>query len=172
MYRLISATTKFLLITILCCSFFSLSCSSSAAELGRTSAAAGEKAPDFTLEDLNGSSISLSDFYGKKSVLLICTTTWCRHCVTIIPDLKDIYSKYSNKGLEVIAMYINEPENKVRKFSQKYSLPYVVLLDSDGEVATAYRIRGVPTLMLIDKNGIIKYRGHNVTTDMIDRVTQ
>ncbi len=172
MYRLISATTKFLLIMILCCSFFSLSCSSSVAESARTSAAQGEKAPDFTLEDLNGSSISLADFYGKKSVLLICTTTWCPHCVTIIPDLKDIYSKYNSKGLEVIAIYINEPENKVRTFKQKYSLPYTILLDPNGEAATVYRIRGVPTLMLIDRNGIIKYRGHNVTTDMIDKIIQ
>ena len=172
MRRSVSSTTKFLLCAILCCSFFSLSCSNSAAESARTNAAQGKRAPDFTLKDLNGNSVSLMDFYGKKSVLLVCTTTWCPHCVTNIPDLKNIYNRYSNKGLEVLAMYVNEPENKVRTFSQKYDLPYTILLDIDGEAATTYKIRGVPTLMLIDKDGIIKYRGYNVTMDMIDKITQ
>ena len=165
-----SAVTKFLLSIILGLSFFSLSCGNSVAELAGTDAALGRKAPGFTLNDLSGRSVSLADFYGKKSVLLICTTTWCPHCVTIIPELKDIYNEYHSNGLEMIAIYINESQNKVSSFSQKHTIPYTVLLDLDGAAASAYRIRGVPTLVLIDKNGIIQYRGNSVPMNMIDQV--
>ena len=120
MRRLRYATTKFLLFVILSLNFFSLSCGNSAAELGKTDVIIGERAHDFTLKDLNGNSVSLADFRGKKSVLLICTTTWCPSCITIIPELKEIHSKYKSEGLEVIAMYINEPENKVKAFNRKF----------------------------------------------------
>ena len=172
MYRLSHPATKFLLVIILSFNFFSLSCSNNTAESASSSAVMGKRAPAFTLNDLNGNNVALTDFYGKKSVLLICTTIWCPHCITIIPDLKEIYSKYSNKGLEVMAMYINEPEDKVRKFSQKYGLPYTILLDPDGAVATLYKIRSVPTLMVIDKNGIMQYHGYKVPMDIIKKITQ
>jgi len=172
MCRLSCPATKFLLVIILSLNFFSLSCSNNTAESANSSAVTGEKAPDFMLNDLNGNNVALTDFYGKKSVLLICTTTWCPHCITIMPGLKEIYSKYSNKGLEVMAMYINEPEDKVRTFSQKYGLPYTILLDPDGAAATLYKIRGVPTLMIIDKNGIMQYRGYEVPMDMIKEIAE
>lgn len=171
MYRLgCATTTKSLLLIILSLSFFSLSCGNSTAKSAKRAVVIGERAPDFTLKDLNGNSVSLANFHGKKSVLLIYTTTWCPHCITIIPRLKEIYSKYNSKGLEVMAVYINEPENKVRAFNQKHALGYTILLDPDGMTASAYKIRGVPTLMLIDRKSIIRYRGYNISMDMIKEI--
>ncbi len=172
MHRLRYTTTKFLLFVVLALNFFSLSCGNSAAELGKTDAIAGKRAHDFTLKDLNGNSVSLVDFHGKKSILLIFTTTWCPRCITIIPELKAIHSKYNSRRLEVIAMYINETENKVKAFNRKYVLPYTILLDSDGITASAYKIRGIPILMLIDRNSIIQYRGYNISMDMIKEVAE
>jgi len=170
MYRLRYTTTKFLLFIILSLNLFSLSCGNSTAELAKTDAITGERAHDFTLKDLNGNNVSLADFHGEKSVLLICTTTWCPRCITIIPELKEIHTKYNSRGLEVIAMYINETENKVKAFNRKHALPYTILLDSDGIAASAYKIRGIPTLILIDKNSRIRYRGYSVLTDKIKEV--
>lgn len=171
MYRLSHPATKFLLVIILSLNFFSLSCSNSTAEFAKPSVVMGERAPDFMLNDLNGNNVALTDFYGKKNVLLICTTTWCSHCITSIPGLKEIYSRYSNKGLEVMAMYVNESEDKVRTVSQKYGIRYTILLDPDGAVATLYKIRGVPTFMIIDKNGIMQYRGYKTPIDIIKEIT-
>ncbi len=165
-------TAKCLIFVALSLSLFSLSCGNSVAESARTNATKGERAIDFTLKDLNGTNVSLADFQDKQNVLLICTTTWCPHCVTIIPGLKEIHSKYSSKGLEVMAIYINESEKKLRAFSQKHAIPYTVLLDLDGATASAYKIRGVPTLMLIDRNGIIQYRGYNVPQGMIKKIIE
>ncbi len=168
--------TKFGMIRVLLClilslSFFSLSCGNISAESTGTKRTGTEKARDFTLNDLDGRSVSLSDYAGKENVLLVCTTTWCPHCITIIPGLKDIHKRYDNAGIKILAVYLNEPEDRVRKFRQKYALPYSVLLDTDALVSSEYGIRGVPTIMLIDKQGMIIYRGYSIPADMIEDLT-
>lgn len=149
---------------------FLFSCCGIAAGEAPAGSAVGEKAYNFELMDLNGKTLSLKDFAGKENVLLVCTTTWCPHCVTIIPELKKIHNSYFEKGLKVIAVYVNEREGRVSRFSKKYGLPYTVLLDTDGAVASRYNIRGVPTLMLIGLNGVIEYRGYSIPSGMIEEL--
>ena len=130
------------------------------------------EALDFTLSDLNGKSISLSDFSGEKTLLLDFTATWCPYCVTIIPTLKDIYNEYKDKGLEVIAIYVNESKANVEKFAQKHQIPYTVLIDEDGSVGNKYEIRGVPTIIMVGKDGMIKDKGHRISRDVIEDVVK
>jgi len=113
------------------------------------------KAPVFNLMDISGTKHSLSDYKGK-TVLLFFTTTWCPHCKKDIPNLKKIHAAYRDSGLEIIAIYIQESQKKVHSFATKYDLPYTILLDTEGLAARAYGIRGVPTKVLIDKNGTIQ----------------
>ena len=164
------AMPKIALCMMLSLSLFLLSCTNQMAESAKTGVSVGDKALDFKLNDLKGNAVSLSDFLGQKPVFLICTTTWCPHCVTIIPDLKKLYAKYKSKPLEMIAVYINEPEDRVKSFAEKHELPYKVLLDIEGAVANSYQIRGVPTLMVIDKKGTIRYVGHGIPLDVIEKV--
>lgn len=123
----------------------------------------------FTLNDLSGESFSLSDLSGKKSVLLIFTTTWCPHCVTIIPDLERIHGNYKDKNIEMLAVYIREPASRVGEFKAAHGLPYRVLLDSDSSVASLYNIRGVPTFVLVSRNGDIKYKGHDIPEKIMEQ---
>ncbi len=111
-------------------------------------------APDFTLKDLSGTAHLLSEYRGK-TVLLNFTTTWCPYCKKDIPNLKKMYDTYKDQGFELIAIYIQESDKKVASFAEHYELPYTVLLDPDGSVAQTYGVRGVPTKVLIDKNGTI-----------------
>ena len=131
-----------------------------------------KKALDFTLTDIKGSSMTLSSILNKKAALLDFTTTWCPHCVTIIPHVKNIYSEYNDKGLEVLAIYVNEPKNKVAAFAKKHNIPYKVLLDSDGSVASRYAVRGVPTIVVVAKDGTILYQGHNIPDDIVKGAVQ
>jgi peroxiredoxin len=114
-------------------------------------AAENPKAPDFTLQDLNGKSFSLKDFKGKN-VLLYFTTTWCPYCKREVPELKEMHLKYKGK-LEILAIDMNESKVKVSSYIQKYQIPYTTLLDSEGKVAVDYSIRGVPTKVLVGKDG-------------------
>ncbi len=114
-------------------------------------AAENPKAPDFTLQDLNGKTFSLKDFKGKN-VLLYFTTTWCPYCKKEVPELKEMHQKYKGK-LEMLAIDMNESKAKVSSYIQKYQIPYTTLLDSEGKVAVDYTIRGVPTKVLVGKDG-------------------
>lgn len=109
-------------------------------------------APDFSLKDLAGKAYGLRDYSGK-TVLLVFTTTWCPYCVKKIPDLKKMYQEYGNKGFEIIAIYIQESNQRVASFARKYDLPYTILLDSDGKVADSYDVAGVPTMVVVNGKG-------------------
>jgi len=109
-------------------------------------------APDFSLKDLQGNVFQLSKQRGKP-VLIFFGTTWCPSCRTELPFYKEIYETYTKGSLEVIYINIMEPREKVAKFAKANSLPFKILLDEDGEVATSYAVVGVPTLVLIDKEG-------------------
>ncbi len=119
---------------------------------------AAEKAPDFVLTDLQGQKFRLSDHRGKRPVLIIFGTTWCTFCKAEIPHFKSLHAAYAQKGLEVVNIDIQEPKEKVAKFASQNQLPYRVLLDEDGSVSGVYEIRGVPTMVVVDKNGMVACR--------------
>jgi peroxiredoxin len=127
------------------------------------------KAPDFVLEDLKGNQVMLSDYKGK-AVLLVFTATWCPHCRAEIPHLKEIYSKYYAKGLEIIYIDIQESREKVSSFMTKHNIPFKTLLDKDGKVAYRFGVRGIPTKFLIGKDGTILCMACRSVDGMLDKL--
>jgi peroxiredoxin len=117
-----------------------------------------EKAPDFVLTDLQGQKFRLSDHRGKRPVLIIFSTTWCTFCKAEIPHFKALHATYAKQGLEIVNIDIQESQEKVSKFTAQNQLPYRVLLDQDGTVSGVYDVRGVPTMVLVDRNGLIVCR--------------
>jgi len=113
-----------------------------------------DMAPDFTLRDLYGQSVKLSSYLGKP-VFLVFGTTWCPNCKAELPQMKSLYEKYKNKGLIMFNIDIQESREKVMSFAQKRNISFPVLLDTDGSVADAYGILGVPAKVLIDRKGKI-----------------
>jgi len=114
-------------------------------------------APDFLLKDLEGNEVRLSD-YKDRVVLLDFTTTWCVYCRQLRPYLEKIHDRYAKKGLILLSIYIQESRKKVTAYTEKYKIPFTTLLDEDGSVSQLYGVRGVPTLILIDKRGLIRCR--------------
>ncbi|MGA3209425.1 MAG: TlpA disulfide reductase family protein [Syntrophales bacterium] len=125
-----------------------------AQEQGSARADQDDSALDFTLRDLDGRNVRLSDYKGK-TIVLYFMATWCRECRGTIPQLKEIYSLYSAKGLVLLVINVMESKEKAAAFSRKYSLPFPTLLDEDGKVYRSYGIVGVPVEALIDRNGRI-----------------
>jgi peroxiredoxin len=115
-------------------------------------------AADWTLKDLDGNDVTLSSFKGKK-VLVSFGATWCPSCVEEVDDLKAFYEKYQDKDVKLISIDLQESANKVSNFVKKHDIKYTVLLDSDRKVASQYNVYGIPTVLLIDENGIINYHG-------------
>ena len=115
----------------------------------------GELAPDFTLTDLEGNSVTLSEYRGKV-VVLNFWATWCPPCRAEMPDIESLYQEYKDKGLVVIGIDIGEPEATVRQFVQRGGYSWTFVLDSTGTVAANYNIRAIPTSFFIDREGVIQ----------------
>ena len=125
---------------------------------------ANPRTPDFSLKDLQGKVYKLSSQRGKP-VVIFFGTTWCPSCRIELPLFKEIYETYTRRGLDVVYVNIMETKEKVARFAKTNSLPFRVLLDADGEVANSYEVIGVPTLILIDKEGKIIKISHR-TADL------
>lgn len=120
-------------------------------------------APDFSLLDVSGKPVSLSDFKGKV-VLLNFWATWCNVCVEEMEGLNKLYRDMKDNGFLVIAVSIDQSRNDVAKFVSSRRLEFPVLLDPEKEVYfDKYAVFGLPTSFLIDKKGYIRdrYIGEN-----------
>ncbi len=109
-------------------------------------------AADFTLPDLNGKEVSLSQFRGKW-VVLDFWGSWCGWCIKGFPDLKEAYAKYGDK-IVVIGIDCNESKEDWRAGVEKYQLPWLNLYNGDNkDIYAAYRIEGFPTKAIISPEG-------------------
>jgi len=111
-------------------------------------------APDFTLKDLNGKSISLSSFKGKV-VLLNFFATWCPPCRAEMPAFNKLYREKKIRGLEIISVSTDRSLNDIKDFLQKNKVDFPILFDADRSVSKQYRVFSMPTTFLIDKSGKI-----------------
>ncbi|HCL82301.1 MAG TPA: hypothetical protein DHW81_08890 [Nitrospiraceae bacterium] len=112
-------------------------------------------ASDFTLPDVNGKKISLSEFKGKV-VILNFWATWCGPCRAEMPSLNKLYLEFKDKGLAVIAVSVDTSEKPVKSFIKKHNLSFPVLMDKNKAVSfDEYGVLGLPTTFIIYKNGFI-----------------
>jgi len=131
--------------------------------------------PDFSLKNLDGNEINLSDYKGKI-VVLNFWATWCGFCVDEMPDFNKLNNEFNKEGNKVIlAVNVEEGKNKVKKFLQKNEFDLNVVLDIDGEVAREYDINGYPTTIFINKNGsfhkqIIRMTSREEVLDIVNNM--
>lgn len=116
-----------------------------------------EEAPDFTLTDLDGHAVSLTDLRGK-TVYLNFWTTWCKWCKKEMPAMKRVYASYEGEDLAIVAVDIGEDRNKVASYIDKGGYPFQVLLDADKKVSDLYRVTSIPVSVFVNKEGRIAYR--------------
>jgi len=119
---------------------------------------ASDPAPDFSLQDLNGTTITLSQFKNKKSVMMIFWTTWCPFCQEQLKVIQSRFNEIIKDGIEILAIDVQERQNKIISFVRNRKFPFKVLLDNDAEVAGKYGLFGVPTYVIVDKSGNIVYK--------------
>jgi peroxiredoxin Q/BCP len=123
----------------------------------------GDRAPDFTLSSSKGEKVSLSDFAGKKTVVLYfypkddtpgCTVEAC--------DFRDSHEVFVGSGAEVIGVSSDSQESHAR-FVKKYELPMVMLSDPGGEVRARYGVKSTfgifpgRVTFVIDPGGVVRY---------------
>ncbi len=106
----------------------------------------------FTLESLNGGTVSLSDLQGHV-VVLDFWATWCSPCRESMPHLQAIHDRYAGDGVVVLAINIEENRRTVEEYIAEAGYTFTVLLDPNGETADAYSVWAIPHTIIIDRQG-------------------
>jgi peroxiredoxin len=114
-------------------------------------------APDFSLQTLDGRPVTVSEFKGKRLVIVSFWASWCGPCRMEMPVLRGFYEKNQGKAFEVLAISIDQDPRAAEKFAKEKKLPFPVLLDEGQKVAETYQVKGIPSLFIIDKDGTIDY---------------
>lgn len=117
-----------------------------------------KQAPDFVTKDMAGNTVKLSDFKGKY-LLLDFWASWCRPCRTKMKELKEIYPKLQKKGIIVCSISLDEKRDQWEKATREDGIVWANTCDlkpfRDNEIAKAYKVTSVPTLFVIDPEGVI-----------------
>lgn len=114
-------------------------------------------APDFSLQDANGSTLKLSDLHGKV-VLLNFWATWCGPCQMEIPWFVEFEQDYRSKGLEVVGISMDEDGWKVVKpYVQQHKMNYRVVLGNESVGQLYGGVDSLPTTFVIDRSGKVAF---------------
>lgn len=128
-------------------------------------------APDFSLKNLEGKEVKLSDLKGKV-VVIDFWATWCGPCVQSFPGMKKAADKYKNDA-NVVFLFIatsedpNNREERLKKFLERKKYDFNVLIDADDSAADKFGVSGIPVKFVIDAAGNTRFAsvGFNGSTE-------
>lgn len=131
-----------------------------------------EVAPDFTLQAVDGSTVTLSQAEGEVR-LIDFWATWCAPCREEIPMFKELQEKYGDRGFRILAVSDEDTED-VRSFVERYEINYQNLVDPDEAVSSRYGVVALPTAYLVDRGGNIveTYLGPKVRRQLEARILE
>ncbi|NDW10545.1 TlpA disulfide reductase family protein [Dysgonomonas sp. 520] len=119
----------------------------------------GEKYIDVKGKTPQGKEVALSDYVGKKKVVLIdFWASWCNPCIKEFPHVKEAYDKYKSKGFEIVGISLDDEEKAWTGAIKKYKLNWVHISDLKGwgsSLSAPYNTATIPATYLVDQNGVI-----------------
>ena len=118
----------------------------------------GDRFSAYALMGLDGKTKTPKDFKGKV-VIYDVWATWCGPCRMEIPELIQLQTEYKKKGVEVVGIATDrEGADKVKPFAKEYKINYAIVLDPKSEFAgPKLQVRGIPTLFIVDKKGVVRF---------------
>lgn len=117
----------------------------------------GDTAPDFNLPSIyaDKAAISMAGLKGK-TVYVDFWASWCAPCLSSLPLYNDLYHKYKDQGLEIVAISVDNPIEDGLDFLEDNPLDFLIPADPDGDAAELFEVYGMPTSYLIDPDGNVK----------------
>jgi peroxiredoxin len=132
--------------------------------------AVGAEAPHFVLQQTDGEDLALESVVQDNHLVLInFWATWCPFCWVEMLELEKIYREYGARGLEVLAIAVDDP-NDVMTYTDLEPMSYPILLDPDGVVAGRYGVDALPTSVLVGKDGIVLRTSQGLTVDLANQL--
>ena len=116
-------------------------------------------APDFTLTNREGQPVSLAELKGEV-VLINFWATWCGPCRKEMPLLEDIYQRYSRLGFTLLGVNVEEHSRDADRFLSETPVSFPILFDPANQVSQLYDVAAMPSTVLVDRNGNLRYLHH------------
>ena len=113
-------------------------------------------APDFTLRSMDGANLRLQEQRGRV-VMLNFWATWCAPCRKEMPHLNRLYEKYRASGFVLLSVNVDEDARNAAGAAAQLGLKFPVLLDTDKKVSQRYELNAMPSTVLIDRDGRVRY---------------
>ena len=131
----------------------------------------GSKAPDFSAKDLDGNTITLSEITGKV-IVLDFWASWCIPCKKSMPHLADLYNKFKDSSFTVIGINLDDDKDKISSFKKQIGIeiPFPVIFDKESKLPSIYNVEGMPTTVIIDKQGVIKFKETGFDSDIKEKL--
>lgn len=124
----------------------------------------GQHAPSMNGPTVDGRNAGLGSVAGKPA-LVVFWASWCGPCRREAPLVAALASSYGDR-LGVIGVNAGEDSSTARAAAEALGMTWPVLLDMDGRIAAAYEVEALPTLLVLDADGIVRYRGHDLPSDI------
>lgn len=124
---------------------------------GLTRLAEPQPAPDFVLPDIDGNPYRLSDFAGQV-VIVNFWASWCPPCREEMPSMQRAWEQLEGEGVLMLGINVGEDEDTIFRFTADYPVEFPLLLDRDSSVIKQWRVRGLPTTLVVDPDGRIVYQ--------------
>ena len=136
-----------------------------ASAAGEPSAASiGQTAPDFALPSIGGSNVRLSEYRGQP-VILSFWSSRCSVCARELNLLDRLYGTYRSAGLVVLAISVDDEPQHAEQYARAHATAFPLLLDSGKDVGRSYAIDRLPSSVLIDRSGVVRFRHSDELTD-------
>ena len=135
----------------------------------------GRAGPDFLLEQPGGGTLRLSDLQGQPIVLNFWAS-WCAPCRAEMPELVRAYAEFRDDGLEIVAVNLQETNNKILDFADEFGIEFPIAIDRDGELKDVWRLGGpfggIPSSYFLDEAGIVQDIVYGPLTDdmLVERI--
>ncbi len=114
------------------------------------------EAPNFTLKSNSGKNIKLSELRGQV-VLINFWASWCGPCRQEMPELNKLYSKYKKLGFTILGVNVEEDNTDALKIIRDDKISFPILFDSENKVSRLYNVTGMPTTVLVARDGTMRY---------------
>jgi len=127
----------------------------------------GESPPAVTIENLNGDSVALSQWIGKKPVIVEFWATWCPICAELLPRMEAAQKKFGDRAeFLVVAVAVNQSKNTVRRHLEKHPMPFTFLWDGNGAAVRAFQAPSTSYIAVLDAKGRVVYTGVGADQDI------
>ena len=118
-----------------------------------------DKAPDFTLKNLQGTNLRLDEYRGKV-VLINFWASWCGPCRQEMPLLDRIHQRYSDAGFAVLGVNVEGTLAPAKETAERTHVTFPVLIDENQKVSGLYDLQSMPSTLVVDRDGVVRYVHH------------